>query len=112
MEKTNISYACLAKVVRDGGFKIALVARLSAIPGHCESRSVVSPWRCDFNGRVTVTTAVFSTCGMNVFVFSIAAILSLPKQFITVYLGVILEQSDTGKLISIFDPHCDSRLSR
>ncbi|TFK38388.1 hypothetical protein BDQ12DRAFT_110733 [Crucibulum laeve] len=76
-ERTNISYACLAKVVRDGGFKIALIARLSAIPGH-------------------FTTGVFSTCGMNIFVFSIAAILSLPKQFITVYLGVILEQSNDG----------------
>ncbi|KAF9524227.1 hypothetical protein CPB83DRAFT_861653 [Crepidotus variabilis] len=77
LERTKISYACLAQVVRDGGFKIALVARLSAIPGH-------------------FTTAVFSTCGMNIFVFSIAAILSMPKQLITVYLGVILEQSATG----------------
>ncbi|PFH48524.1 hypothetical protein AMATHDRAFT_87049 [Amanita thiersii Skay4041] len=77
MERTKISYACLAKVVRDGGFKIALVARLSAIPGH-------------------FTTAVFSTCGMGIIVFSLAAILSLPKQFITVYLGVILEQSESG----------------
>jgi len=36
LERTKIWYACLAKVVRDGGFKIALIARLSAIPGHCE----------------------------------------------------------------------------
>ncbi|KAF5375564.1 hypothetical protein D9615_009175 [Tricholomella constricta] len=77
LERTKITYACLAKVVRDGGFKIALIARLSAIPGH-------------------FTTAVFSTCGMGIIVFSIAAILSMPKQFITVYLGVILEQSSTG----------------
>ncbi|KAF9467631.1 hypothetical protein BDZ94DRAFT_1248593 [Collybia nuda] len=77
LERTKISYACLAKVVRDGGFKIALIARLSAIPGH-------------------FTTAVFSTCGMGIIVFSIAAILSMPKQFITVYLGVILEQSNSG----------------
>ncbi|KAJ7902814.1 hypothetical protein B0H14DRAFT_1148573 [Mycena olivaceomarginata] len=77
MERTQISYACLARCVRTGGFKIALIARFSAIPGH-------------------FTTAVFSTCGMNIFVFSIAAILSLPKQFITVYLGVILEASDAG----------------
>ena len=48
-------------------------------------------------GAVVVTTAVFSTCGMGVFTFSIAAILSLPKQFITVYLGVALEQSEDGK---------------
>ncbi|KAJ7629496.1 hypothetical protein DFH06DRAFT_1272795 [Mycena polygramma] len=77
MERTQIPYACLARCVRDGGFKIALIARFSAIPGH-------------------FTTAVFSTCGMNIFVFSIAAILSLPKQFVTVYLGVILESSDAG----------------
>ncbi len=77
MERTKITYACLARVVREGGFKIALIARLSAIPGH-------------------FTTAVFSTCGMGIIVFSIAAILSLPKQFITVYLGVILEQSASG----------------
>ncbi|KAJ7038592.1 snare associated Golgi protein-domain-containing protein, partial [Mycena alexandri] len=77
MEKTQIPYACLARCVRTGGFKIALIARFSAIPGH-------------------FTTAVFSTCGMNIFTFSVAAILSLPKQLITVYLGVILEQSSEG----------------
>jgi hypothetical protein len=44
-----------------------------------------------------VTTAVFSTCGMGIVVFTIAAILSMPKQFITVYLGVILEQSADGQ---------------
>jgi hypothetical protein len=67
----------LARVVRDGGFKIALIVRLSAIPGH-------------------FTTAVFSTCGMGIFVFALATLLSMPKQFIGVYLGVILEQSNTG----------------
>ncbi|PVG04057.1 hypothetical protein CPB86DRAFT_747201 [Serendipita vermifera] len=74
LERQKLSYACLARVVREGGFKIALIARLSAIPGH-------------------FTTAVFSTCGMGIVVFTIAAILSMPKQFITVYLGVILEHS-------------------
>ncbi|KAL1950003.1 hypothetical protein VTO73DRAFT_8884 [Trametes versicolor] len=78
LEKNKLSYACLARVVREGGFKIALIARLSAIPGH-------------------FTTAVFSTCGMGIWTFSIAAILSLPKQFITVYLGVALEQSEDGQ---------------
>jgi heme/copper-type cytochrome/quinol oxidase subunit 2 len=33
---------------------------------------------------------------MGIIVFCLAAILSLPKQFITVYLGVILEQSNSG----------------
>ncbi|KAF8654833.1 hypothetical protein AX16_003353 [Volvariella volvacea WC 439] len=78
LERTQIRYACLARVVREGGFRIALAARLSAIPGH-------------------FTTAVFSTCGMNIFVFSLAAILSLPKQFIVVYLGVILDESKNGQ---------------
>lgn len=46
-------------------------------------------------GRILylVTTAIFATCGMNILVFTLAAILSMPKQFITVYLGVILEDS-------------------
>ncbi|KAH9964715.1 hypothetical protein BGW80DRAFT_1179303 [Lactifluus volemus] len=74
LEKTNLQYGCLAHVVREGGIKIALVARFSAIPGH-------------------FTTAVFATCGMNVLIFSIAAFLSLPKQFATVYIGVIIEGS-------------------
>ncbi|KAH9953434.1 hypothetical protein BGW80DRAFT_1259328 [Lactifluus volemus] len=55
LEKTNLQYGCLAHVVREGGIKIALVARFSAIPGH--------------------------------------SFLSLPKQFATVYIGVIIEGS-------------------
>ncbi|CCO34110.1 Golgi apparatus membrane protein TVP38 [Rhizoctonia solani AG-1 IB] len=77
MERKNPSYACLARVVRDGGFLVAFVVRLSTIPGH-------------------FTTAVFSTCRMGIWIFTLAAFLSLPKQFITVYLGVILEQSADG----------------
>lgn len=46
---------------------------------------------------LAVTTAVFSTCGMNIWTFMLAAFLSLPKQFATVYLGVALEQSGEGK---------------
>ncbi|ORY31839.1 snare associated Golgi protein-domain-containing protein [Naematelia encephala] len=72
-ERENMSYATLAHVVREGGFFIVFVARLSAIPGH-------------------FTTAVFSTCGVNIWVFSLAAILTLPKQLVVVYLGVIFGQ--------------------
>ncbi|KZO96125.1 snare associated Golgi protein [Calocera viscosa TUFC12733] len=67
-ERTNLRYACLARIVREGGFVIAVVTRLSAVPGH-------------------LTTAVFSTCGMNFLVFTAAAALSMPKQMVTVYLG-------------------------
>jgi len=42
------------------------------------------------------TTAIFATTGMNIFIFILAAIFSLPKQFATVYLGVLLEQSADG----------------
>ncbi|EKM57848.1 uncharacterized protein PHACADRAFT_89628 [Phanerochaete carnosa HHB-10118-sp] len=77
-EQTQISYACLARIVRDGGFKIAVIARFSAIPGH-------------------FTTAVFSSCGMSIWTFMLAAFLTLPKQFITVYLGVALEDSEDGQ---------------
>jgi len=34
---------------------------------------------------------------MGILVFSLAALLSLPKQFIIVYLGVALEQSANGE---------------
>ncbi|CDO74541.1 hypothetical protein BN946_scf184641.g7 [Trametes cinnabarina] len=68
MEEKKVKYALLAEVIRRGGFLMAVVVRYSAIPGH-------------------LTTAVFATCGMNVFIFLGAAFLSLPKQLATVYLG-------------------------
>jgi len=76
-ERTKLFYACFAKVVREGGFKVAIIARYSAVPAH-------------------FTTAVFSTCGMGFWTFLVAAVLSLPKQFISVYLGVALEESNNG----------------
>ncbi|KAK8858887.1 hypothetical protein IAR55_003118 [Kwoniella newhampshirensis] len=83
-EKNNVNYACMAHVVREGGFFIIFVARLSAIPGH-------------------FTTAVFATCGMNIWIFMIACILTMPKQLIVVYLGVLFENKDKSskdKIIS------------
>ena len=82
-------------MVRDGGFKIALIARLSAIPGHCAYCWALAVYG-SADDYLSVTTAVFSTCGMGIFVFSLAAILSMPKQMITVYLGVILKQESEG----------------
>ncbi|KAL4062793.1 snare associated Golgi protein-domain-containing protein [Scleroderma yunnanense] len=76
-EKSNIQYACLSRLIRDGGFKVALIVRYSAVPGH-------------------FTTAIFALCGMNIFVFMAAALLSLPKQFITVYIGTLLEENANG----------------
>ena len=39
---------------------------------------------------------------MGIITFSLAAILSLPKQFVTVYLGVLLEGA--GSAYSLFRP--------
>ncbi len=50
-----------------------------------------------------VTTAVFSTCGMKVWIFFISALVSLPKQLTTVYIGVVFQdatQSTKSKIIS------------
>ncbi|KAH9953689.1 snare associated Golgi protein-domain-containing protein [Russula dissimulans] len=81
LERTSIQYACLARIVREGGFRIALIARFSAIPGH-------------------FTTAVFSSCGMDVWTFALAAFLTLPKQFATVYIGVIIEGAGQNETTS------------
>lgn len=37
LEKTSFFFAELSQVVRDGGFWIALIVRLSAVPGHGKS---------------------------------------------------------------------------
>lgn len=76
-EKKNVHYACMAEMVREGGFLVVLLARLSAIPGH-------------------FTTAVFATVGMNIFIFTLAALLAMPKQLVIVYFGVAIEQSGDG----------------
>ncbi|KAJ3994868.1 hypothetical protein F5050DRAFT_1771200 [Lentinula boryana] len=76
-ENKNLTYACLSRVVRSGGFKIALAARYSLIPPH-------------------LTTTVFASSGLHFHIFLAAAVLSLPKQLVTVYIGVLLEDSING----------------
>ncbi|KAK4179596.1 snare associated Golgi protein-domain-containing protein [Triangularia setosa] len=71
LERTSLSYGALARITRDGGFWIVLIIRFSAIPTH-------------------FSTAVFSTCGVNFWIFAIATFLTLPKQIFLVYLGVLL----------------------
>ena len=44
LEKTDLQYGCLAETVRRGGFKVALIARYSAIPGHCECMMYIFPF--------------------------------------------------------------------
>jgi len=78
LEQTRIDYACLSRVSREGGLVVAIVARYSILPPH-------------------FTTAIFATCGMRFWVFAVAAIVSLPRHFITVYLGVLLEDEAQGQ---------------
>ncbi|KAJ7641450.1 hypothetical protein FB45DRAFT_738359, partial [Roridomyces roridus] len=72
MELSNLQYGTLARVVREGGLRIAIIIRYSSIPPH-------------------LTTAIFSTCGMPFWIFLVAAVVSLPKQLAIVYVGVALE---------------------
>lgn len=60
LEDSNMNYGCLAYVIREGGFFIAWVTRMSVIPGH-------------------MSTAVFSTVGISIWSYLLAAVLSLPK---------------------------------
>lgn len=114
LEKNSIVYGCLSRICADGGIKIALIARYSAIPPHCKrnkTHSLFTHFLIFFSHssdipyfHTLVTTAVFSVCGMNILVFIAAAVLSLPKQFITVYIGVVLEDESTGELSSLSPP--------
>ncbi|KAK1772810.1 snare associated Golgi protein-domain-containing protein [Phialemonium atrogriseum] len=74
LEKTNLNYGALARLTRDGGFWIVFIIRFSAIPSH-------------------FSTAVFSTGDVRFRYFAIATLLTLPKQIILVYLGVLLARS-------------------
>ncbi|GAA6002969.1 hypothetical protein JCM10207_001924 [Rhodosporidiobolus poonsookiae] len=68
VERKSIFYACIARLMRHGGLWIIIVVRFSAVPGH-------------------VVTAIQSTVGMSVWIYSIAVIVSLPKQLAIVYIG-------------------------
>ncbi|KIK64263.1 hypothetical protein GYMLUDRAFT_241440 [Collybiopsis luxurians FD-317 M1] len=76
-EKKQIQYACLSKILREGGFKIAVAARYSIIPPH-------------------ITTAVFASSGIGFFTFLAAAVCSLPRQLVIVYTGVLFEDEANG----------------
>ncbi|KAJ7074645.1 hypothetical protein C8F01DRAFT_1101318 [Mycena amicta] len=78
LELKEVQYGLLAHTIRKGGLRVAIITRYSALPGH-------------------LTTAVFATCGMPFWVFLVAAIVSLPKQFAIVYVGYALAQSGDSK---------------
>ncbi|KDN40188.1 hypothetical protein RSAG8_08251, partial [Rhizoctonia solani AG-8 WAC10335] len=75
--KGSPQWAALARVIREGGFWVALVIRYSAIPTH-------------------IGTALFAACGMNFWVFLLTLVLSLPRQLAGVYIGVLAEEDAEG----------------
>jgi len=77
LENRKIMYACFARVIQEGGFKVILAARYSLIPSH-------------------ITTTMFAASGMKFYIFLATAILSLPKQLVTVYIGVLMQESING----------------
>ncbi|KAJ7115541.1 hypothetical protein C8R43DRAFT_1038746 [Mycena crocata] len=76
LELSSMPYGSLAHVVREGGLVIAIIVRYSSLPAH-------------------FTTAVFATCGMPFWIFLVAAVVSLPKQLVVVYIGVAFNSSDS-----------------
>ncbi|KAB5590840.1 Membrane protein TVP38 [Ceratobasidium theobromae] len=77
--KGSLQSAALARVIREGGFWVAIVIRYSAIPTH-------------------ITTAVFASCGMNFWTFLITLTLSLPRQLAGVYIGVLAREEAEGNV--------------
>ncbi|KAH9937912.1 uncharacterized protein BXZ73DRAFT_76532 [Epithele typhae] len=78
LEETQLKFALYSGVVRGGGIIVPIVMRYSAIPGH-------------------MTTAVFAMCGMRLWVFLLAATLSLPKQLALVFIG----DDRSGRIVKI-----------
>lgn len=77
VEQKSIFYACLARMQREGGIVIISVVRFSIIPGH-------------------VVTAIQSCSGMSWWKYSIAVIISLPKQLAVVWLGELFGETGNG----------------
>lgn len=71
VEAGSVTYASLAKLMRDGGLGMVILVRASAMPGH-------------------VCTAMQATIGIGVWVFTVACLVTLPKQFALVYVGMML----------------------
>ncbi|KXJ95199.1 hypothetical protein Micbo1qcDRAFT_216888 [Microdochium bolleyi] len=79
LQQTSLSYGSLAQIAREGGFptqsmltrrttQLVLLVRMSVIPQH-------------------FSTAFLSTCSVRFWHFSVAALLTVPKQLALVYLG-------------------------
>ncbi|RSH79265.1 Tlg2-vesicle protein [Apiotrichum porosum] len=75
--RQSLNYACLSRVIEEGGLFVAWLVRLSAVPTH-------------------VSTVIFAVCGLDYPRFISALLLSLPKQLIAVYVGVVVTDEKAG----------------
>jgi len=86
--RQSLNYATLSRVVSRGGLFVAWVVRLSAIPTHVSTVSM--PQLCHIHVSELTFQVIFAVCGLDYPRFLAALILSLPKQFIAVYVGVMV----------------------
>lgn len=70
----------MTQLIREKSFTFVLVLRFSAVPGH-------------------ITTAVSASAGANIWSYCAAAILTLPKQLVIVYLGTSFGSHSTKNTI-------------
>ncbi|KAK4057216.1 hypothetical protein OIO90_001711 [Microbotryomycetes sp. JL221] len=93
IEQKSIFYACVARMMREGGIWILVVVRFSAIPANAKVLSLVQ--NCSqATVCFQVVTAMQSTIGVGVLKYAIAVIITLPKQLAIVYLGVMFGETD------------------
>lgn len=96
-KKSSIQYACLSRVIEEGGLLAAVVSRYSILPPHGKpllSRHLDSHL---FFLNFIVITAIYATCGMKLWVFVASALLSMPQNFVNVYIGSFAEAESQGK---------------
>ena len=41
LEEKSITYALYSQIIREGGYRVPIIMRFSAIPGHCKSYYIV-----------------------------------------------------------------------
>jgi uncharacterized membrane protein YdjX (TVP38/TMEM64 family) len=94
MTRKSLNYACLTQVVRNGGFFMAFMIRLSAIPTHF-STVLFAVCQLPVRGRCTGCTHPPARCNADLqfWQYLLALIAGLPKQLIAVYVGVVLSGS-------------------
>ncbi|KAF7290646.1 hypothetical protein MIND_01304900 [Mycena indigotica] len=80
-EQKNLDFGLMAYIIRRGGLLMIVVIRFSAVPPH-------------------YATVVFSTVGISFWIFLLAAVISLPKQFVPVYTGYAMKPGVSGQKLT------------